>query len=132
MRWLAALLLVGSTSACNGSSRAAAASEETASGTPTKTTPAGPAEITSSQSSQVRRATLTIDGMVCQGCAEAAKQTLSRIDGVVSAETDFQARAATVAFDSSKTNVDALAAAIEGVDRDPAPAFRVTARTERQ
>ncbi|MBX3387787.1 MAG: heavy-metal-associated domain-containing protein [Phycisphaeraceae bacterium] len=86
----------------------------------------------SATSSEVQRATLTIEGMVCQGCAEAAKQTLSRIDGVVSVETDFQAGTAMVAFDPSKTNVDALAAAIEGVDRDPAPAFRVTARTERQ
>nr|HMR11789.1 heavy-metal-associated domain-containing protein [Polyangiaceae bacterium] len=82
-------------------------------------------------SSEVRPATLTIEGMVCQGCAEAAKQTLQKVAGVVSAETDVQSGTATVSFDPGKTNVDVLVAAIEGVDRDPAPAFRVTSRSER-
>ena len=74
-RCLVVLLLVGSASACDSASRAAAPSEETARGTPT-TTPAGPAEVSSSQSSQVHRATLTIDGMVCQGCAELRRDSV--------------------------------------------------------
>lgn len=126
IRWLAAAVLLGGALGCNGSSRAAApASGEAAQ--PQKAVSAvdngGPT------SSELRRGTLSIEGMVCQGCAEAAKQTLETVAGVVSAETDFQAGTAIVSFDPSRTNVDALAAAIEGVDRDPAPAFRVTART---
>lgn len=130
MRTLVVLLLSGVACGCNGPSpNAAAPSEAETIGAPTKGAPVGDTETASSLSSQVRRGTLTIEGMVCQGCAEAAKQALERIDGVVSADTDFQAGTATVAFDPGKTSVDALAAAIEGVDRDPAPAFRVTART---
>lgn len=129
MRALAAALLLGSMLGCDGSSRAAAPASEEAAQPSTKAAPVPNGASSSATSSEVQRAALMIEGMVCQGCAEAAKQTLSRIDGVVSAETDFQAGTATVAFDPSKTNVDALAAAIEGVDRDPAPAFRVTARS---
>lgn len=127
------LLLVGTAAACNGSSRAAApAAEQTA---PAAARAPGKArsdvEPSVSSSSETRQASLTIDGMVCESCAEAAKRTLERVDGVVSAETDFQSGTSTVAFDPSKTNLDALAKAIEAVDRDPAPAFVVTARAER-
>lgn len=125
IRWLAVAVLLGSALGCNGSSRAAApASGEAAQ--PQLT--ASAVDNGGPTSSEVRRATLTIEGMVCQGCAEATKQTLVKIDGVVSADADFQSGTTTVSFDPSRTNVDALVAAIEGVDRDPAPAFRVTAR----
>lgn len=125
-RLLAVALLLGGGAACNGASQAAApASRETAQQEPVARAAAGGEPL----SSEVQRATLTIEGMVCQGCAEAAKQTLEKVAGVVSAEADFQSGTATVSFDPSKTNVDALAAAIEGVDRDPAPAFRVTGRS---
>lgn len=127
IRLLAVALLLGGGAACNSASQAAApASGETAQPEPAVRAPAGGEPL----SSEVQRATLTIEGMVCQGCAEAAKQTLEKVAGVVSAEADFQSGTATVSFDPSRTNVDALAAAIEGVDRDPAPAFRVTARSE--
>ncbi len=127
-RLFAAALLLGGTVACNSASRASApASGDSAQHEPAARALAGGKPT----SSEVRRATLTIEGMVCQGCAEAAKQTLQKVAGVVSAETDFQAGTATVSFDPGQPNVDALAAAIEGVDRDPAPAFRVTARSAR-
>lgn len=126
-RLVVAALLLGGVMACNGASRAAApAAEETAQPEPAASG-LGSGEP---MSSETQRATLTIGGMVCQGCAEAAKQTLEEVAGVVSAEADFQSGTATVSFDPSRTNVGALAAAIEGVDRDPAPAFRVTARSE--
>lgn len=120
IRWLAAAGLLGSALGCNGSSQAAAPASKEAAGTIDN---GGP------RSSEARRATLSIEGMVCQGCAEAAKQTLENVAGVVSAETDFQSGTATVSFDPSRTTVDALAATVEGINREPAPAFRVTART---
>ena len=126
LRWLASALLLGSMLGCNGSSRGAPPASGEAAQPPLTASAVGNGALSSSN---VRQATLTIEGMVCQGCAEAAKQTLEKVAGVVSAETDFQAGTATVSFDPSRTNVDALAAAIEGVDRDPAPAFRVTARS---
>ncbi|MCR9165504.1 MAG: heavy-metal-associated domain-containing protein [Nannocystaceae bacterium] len=126
IRLLAAVLLLGGMAACNGSSRAAAS----ASGEPAQHEPAGRALAgREPRSSQLHRATLTIEGMICPRCAEAVKQALEKTAGVVSAEADFQSETATVSFEPSKTNVDALAATIESVDRDPAPAFRVTARS---
>lgn len=126
MRVLAAALLLGSTMGCDGPSPAAAPG-------PRETTqPQRAASVVDNSvrtSSDVHCATLTIGGMVCQGCAEAAEQALEKVAGVVSAEADFQSGTATVLFDPSRTNVGALAAAIEGVNRDPAPAFRVTARS---
>jgi copper chaperone len=132
MRALAAPLLLASALGCNGSSRASAPASGEAAQPSTKTAPVANGASSSATSSEVQLATLTIEGMVCQGCAEAAKQTLEGVAGVVSAQTDFQLGTATIAFDPSKTNVDALAAAIEGVDQDAAPAFRVTARSVEQ
>jgi len=87
IRWLAAAALLGSALGCNGSSQAAA---------PASTEAAQPRQVAGTvddggpSSSEARRATLSIEGMVCQGCAEAAKQTLENVAGVISAETDFQ------------------------------------------
>lgn len=125
IRALASALLLGSMLGCNDSSRAAAPASGEAAQPHLAASVVENAELASSE---VQRATLTIEGMVCQGCAEAAKQTLEKVAGVVSAETDFQSGTAT-SSDPGRTNVDALAAAIEGVDRDPAPAFQVTARS---
>lgn len=126
IRALASALLLGSMLGCNDSSRAAAPASGEAAQPHLAASVVENAELASSE---VQRATLTIEGMVCQGCADAAKQTLEKVAGVVSAETDFQSGTATVSSDPGRTNVDALAAAIEGVDRDPAPAFQVTARS---
>ncbi len=125
IRTLVVTLLLGGALGCNSSSRAAtpapgeATQPEQAKGALASDEPTSPEE---------RRAILSIEGVVCRGWAEVASQTLERVAGVVSAAADFQSGTATVLFDPSRTNVDALAAAIEGVDRGPAPAFRVTAR----
>ncbi len=124
MRSLAALLLIGC--ACDAAPEAAAPSARQAE--PLQSALSRTAEPASPTSSEMRRATLTIVGMVCQSCAEAAKHTLERIEGVISAEADLQSGTATVVFDPAKTSVDTLAAAIEAVEREPAPAFEVTWR----
>ena len=48
--------------------------------------------------------TLNIDGMTCNGCVASVTKILQGVDGVASAE---------VAFDATKTSVDALIAAVE-------------------
>ena len=130
-KWLATLLLVGSASACNNPSRAAAPAGEPMSGREPVTGDPAPASELPVSSSETRTVALTIEGIVCQGCAEAARQALEDAGGVVTAEVDFETGVATVVFDSSQTRMDALVTAIEAIERDPAPAFRVIARDER-
>ncbi|HFE44920.1 MAG TPA: copper chaperone [Nannocystis exedens] len=92
----------------------------------------GPETAQKSQKSQVpagaRGLTLTIEGMSCQGCADAAAQALASVDGVYSSECSFATKTANVQFDPKRTNVDTLVAAIEKTDRGAAPVFRVTDR----
>lgn len=80
-------------------------------------------------SSSMATATLTIEGMVCEGCARVAQRALEEVDGVHFVGIDFQRGTAAVEFNPQRTDVEQLARAIEGVRRDPAPAFRV-ARSE--
>lgn len=116
MRHLGAVLLLASTVGCNGPSGAAASSKTAPDRSPTA-------------SSELLPATLTIDGMVCEGCAAAVTESLENVPGVMSAEIDFYSGTASISFDPNTTNVNALAAAIEGLNRDPAPPFRVVARS---
>jgi len=74
------------------------------------------------------RATLTFEGMLCQGCARAAERALANVPGVSVARVDFEHRSATVEFDPRRTNADALVGALEHLDRSPSPPFRVTRR----
>jgi len=78
---------------------------------------------------RVATATLSIEGMVCQGCAQAVTGALAGVAGVRHAEADSQAKTATVLFDPAQTEIESLVAAVEGVNRDPAPSFRVTERS---
>jgi len=51
---------------------------------------------------------LYIDNMTCPSCPFMVKKTLQKIDGVKEVETDYFSKTATVIFDDSKTNEDAL------------------------
>lgn len=55
--------------------------------------------------------TLTLPGMTCAACPITVKKALSRLDGVVKTEVNFDRREAVVTFDDAKTNVAALARA---------------------
>ena len=57
--------------------------------------------------------TLNIDGMTCNGCVASVTKILQGVDGVVSAEVSLADKRAEVAFDATKTSVDALIAAVE-------------------
>ena len=55
--------------------------------------------------------TVKINGMSCQHCVAAVKKALDGLDGVDSSEVSVGS--ATVVFDESKTNKDAIEGAIQ-------------------
>jgi mercuric ion binding protein len=90
--------------------------------------PADSADPQRAAFSALANATLSIDGMVCESCAQAVHKVLANVAGVDVVEVDFQRRTARVQFDPTRTTVAQLAIAVEQVSRSPAPPFRVTAR----
>lgn len=52
--------------------------------------------------------TLSVPGMQCQVCPLTVRKALTRVDGVSKADVSFEKKEATVTFDDTKTNVDAL------------------------
>ena len=55
------------------------------------------------------RVVFAVDGMTCGSCATTARIALQRVPGVVKAEVDYEARSATVLYESSRTSPAALA-----------------------
>lgn len=55
--------------------------------------------------------TLSVPGMDCPVCPITVKKALSKVSGVNAVKIDYKVRTATVAFDTSKTNVEQLEAA---------------------
>ena len=52
-------------------------------------------------------ASLAIDGMTCaMGCAKTIENKLKSMEGVISAEVDFEKTVASIEFDQSKTNTN--------------------------
>lgn len=88
--------------------------------------PSAAATTTAAPASSESETVLHIDGMVCEGCANAAKGCLEGVDGVTHVDLSFQDGTARVRFDSGRTSAQALASAIEAVDRGAAPPLRVT------
>ena len=88
------------------------------------------ANVAASQS-ELAETVLHIEGMVCQGCAEAAQGCLTGLDGVASAQVSVDDRSAHVRYDASKTTPPDMIAALEAVDRGDAPAFHVSIENTR-
>ena len=55
--------------------------------------------------------TFTVDNMTCALCPVTVKRAIEGVDGVRTVEIDFEARTATVIFDTSTTSADAIATA---------------------
>ncbi|MDE2085815.1 MAG: mercury resistance system periplasmic binding protein MerP [Xanthomonadaceae bacterium] len=55
--------------------------------------------------------TLAVPGMTCPVCPITVNKALTRVAGVDKVDVNFEQRAVTVAFDDTKTNVNALIAA---------------------
>lgn len=63
---------------------------------------------------KVQTIKLKITGMTCAGCANHVSNALDKVEGVVDQEVEFPGDVATVKYDASKTNVQALIKAVEG------------------
>ena len=58
------------------------------------------------------RATFTVHGMTCGGCAKRIKNALTKLPGVSSAVVDFESRQATIDFDPQRIDSQAIRKAI--------------------
>lgn len=56
----------------------------------------------------VRTVTLSVPGMTCPACPITVKKALNKVPGVTRTEVNYEARKATVTFDDTRTNVQAL------------------------
>lgn len=90
-----------------------------------------PTAVTSSVSGQLKQATITVKGLVCQGCAQAASDAAMKVPGVESAESNFQNGTVSVRYDETQTDAHTIAGAIEAVERAPASAFEAEVITNR-
>ena len=69
-------------------------------------------------------ARLSVDGMVCEGCANAARACLEGIEGVHYVDLSFADAQATVRYDPTLVEPSVMVAALEAVDRGEAPPLR--------
>lgn len=60
-----------------------------------------------------KRETFDVNGMSCASCSNTVEKTLSRIEGVKSAEVDLAASSATVEYDPTVATPDKMQEAIE-------------------
>lgn len=58
-----------------------------------------------------RTITFAVDNMTCASCPHIVKSSMAAVPGVAKVAVSFQAKSATVTFDDTKTNPDAIAAA---------------------
>lgn len=64
----------------------------------------------------LQTASMTIEGMTCaMGCAKTIEKKLAESDGVEKATVDFEKKIATISFDKTVQNPEALTKIIEGV-----------------
>ena len=58
-----------------------------------------------------RTITFAVDNMTCASCPYIVKSSMAAVPGVAKLAVSFEAKTATVTFDDTKTNPDAIAAA---------------------
>ena len=63
-------------------------------------------------------ATIAIGGMTCEGCVASVTRVLKAVPGVAEVKVTLTPGSAAVVFDAARTNVAALAAAIEDAGYD--------------
>lgn len=63
----------------------------------------------------IQTVTFKIDGMTCQSCNNAVNMTLTKLDGVISSEADYNRGEAVVKFDPSRVTIDQMVAAINNL-----------------
>lgn len=65
-------------------------------------------------------AIIPVQGMTCMGCVSSVKRVLGTINGVSQAEVSLEKAQATVSYDSGKTSLQAIKAAITDAGYDVA------------
>tara|TARA_R110002049_G_scaffold232423_1_gene405016 strand:- start:213 stop:647 length:435 start_codon:yes stop_codon:yes gene_type:complete len=60
----------------------------------------------------VERVTFDVEGMTCTGCEASVEHAVNNVDGVLESNVSYHNRSATITYDKSKTNRDALVQAI--------------------
>ena len=68
-------------------------------------------QSTSTLAANAETRTFAIANMTCATCPITVRKAMSRVEGVQSVDVDFTAKTATVVFDPSVTNAEAIAAA---------------------
>lgn len=62
-------------------------------------------------------ASLTIDGMICEmGCAKVIENKLNELDGVSTAEVNFETKTASISFDSKFVELPVFIQTVEGIE----------------
>jgi len=59
------------------------------------------------------KASYVLEGLTCNSCANKVSKKLAKIDGVLASAVDYQSGRTEVAYDASKTSIEALTQAIE-------------------
>ena len=62
---------------------------------------------------EIRTVMLPVEGMTCASCVARVEKTLTRVDGVRQAAVNLASERVTFSFDAGKTNLTALAVAVE-------------------
>lgn len=65
---------------------------------------------------------LKVTGMSCENCVQSVTKILRDVEGVRDAKVDLASGIAEVDFDETKTNVEALCAAVDDIGFDAAAA----------
>ena len=65
---------------------------------------------------------LKVTGMSCENCVQSVTKPLRDVEGVHDAKVDLASGIADVDFDETKTNVEALCAAVDDIGFDAAAA----------
>ncbi len=65
-------------------------------------------------------AIIPVQGMTCMGCVSSVKRVLGTINGVSQAEVSLEKAQATVSYDSGKTSLQTIKAAITDAGYDVA------------
>lgn len=61
---------------------------------------------------QVERVTFDVKGMTCTGCEASVKHAVQSVDGVLESDVSYATQKASIAYDKTKTNREALVEAI--------------------
>jgi len=75
-------------------------------------TPASNNQVASKTATQeVTEKVFAIDKMTCKMCHITVRKAMEKVDGVIKATVDYDAKTATVVFDANKASIEAIALA---------------------